>query len=221
MAQKGGVGKSSVCRAMAVAGMADSLSVHIADLNDKQQTCYEWAHRRRTLGAKPDVPVDVYPGPEQAMIGAGAVDLLIIDAPGETNPNFLDIARAADCIVQPMRPRLDDINPAIRLFHELSKAGIAHSKLALLFYCVESEASERDMRAYVAQAGYAVLAASIEHMETYGKALDVGKSLVETPLPHLNVAAHRVCHEILALMKHARPTLVADKKSAKLSKAAG
>lgn len=201
MAQKGGVGKSSLCRALAVAAVKDDLTVHIADLNEKQQTCYEWAHRRRTLRVEPPIPVDVYAGPHQALLGAGAVDLLIIDAPGETNPNFLEIARLADGIIQPTRARLDDINPAIRLFHELTKAGIEKSKMGLLFYGIGSMASERDMRAYVAQTGYQMLAGSVEHMETYGKAMDGGRSLVETMLPHLNQSARKVCDEVLARVR--------------------
>lgn len=201
MAQKGGVGKSSLCRALAVAAIKADLIVHIADLNEKQQTCYEWAYRRRALGVTPEVPVDVYAGPNQAMLGAGAVDLLIIDAPGETNPNFLEIARVADGIIQPTRARLDDINPAIRLFHELVKAGIASEKLALVFNGIASAASERDMRAYVEQAGYAVLDGYIEQMESYGRAMDAGKSLIETPLPHLNLAARRVCDEVMSKVK--------------------
>ena len=205
MAQKGGVGKSSLCRALATAAAKDDLKVHIADLNEKQQTCYEWAHRRRTLNVMPDIPVDVYAGPHQAVLGAGAVDLLIIDAPGETNPNFLEIARIADGIIQPTRARLDDINPAIRLFHELTKAGIAKSKMGLLFYGIGSAVSERDMRGYVAQTGYPVLQGSIEHMETYGKAMDGGRSLVETMLPHLNLSARRVCDEVLARVRKMPP----------------
>lgn len=205
MAQKGGVGKSSLCRALAVAALKDDLSVHIADLNEKQQTCYEWAHRRRSLKVEPEVPVDVYAGPHQAILGAGKVDLLIIDAPGETNPNFLEIARLADGIIQPTRARIDDLNPAIRLFHELAKAGIDQKKLALAFYGISSTASERDMRAYAAQAGYHVLSGSIEHMETYGRAMDGGRSIIETLLPHLNSAARRVCDEVLSLVKVTPP----------------
>lgn len=219
MAQKGGVGKSSLCRALAVAAIKSDLTVHIADLNEKQQTCYEWAYRRRTLGVTPDVPVDVYAGPHQAMLGAGAVDLLIIDAPGETNPNFLEIAKVADGIIQPTRARLDDINPAIRLFHELVKAGIPREKLALVFNGIASLASERDMRAYVEQAGYAVLDGSIEQMETYGRAMDAGKSFIETQLPHLNLAARRVCDEVMAKVKMMPPPGAGFRIRVKLAKA--
>lgn len=201
MAQKGGVGKSSLARALAVAAARDELSVHIADLNERQQTCFEWAHRRRTLGVTPPIAVDVYGGAGEALAGAGAVDLLLIDAPGESNPGFLDIARVADGIIQPTGARLDDINPAIRLFHELTKAGIGREKLTLVFNRVVSAATERDMRAYVAEAGYGVLTSSIELMESYGRAMDAGKSLIETPLPHLNWAARRVCDEVLALVR--------------------
>jgi chromosome partitioning protein len=213
MAQKGGVGKSSLARAIAVAALQADLTVHVADLNDRQQTCYEWAHRRRLLGVTPEVSVDVYPGIAPAILGAGAVDLLIVDAPGESNPSFLEIARAADGIIQPSRARLDDLNPAIRLFHELVRSGIGREKLALALYGLGSAASERDMRAYVARTGYAVLAGAIDHMESYGRAMDLGRSLVETPLGHLNAAARRVCDEVLELVAaRSRAPLDADSR---------
>lgn len=221
MSQKGGVGKSGLCRALAVAAVKDDLSVHIADLNVSQQTCYEWARRRAALQIEPAISVDVYAGANQAVIGAKAVDLLIIDEAGESSARFVDIAQLADGVIQPTSARIDDLNPALRLFHELVAKGVPREKLAFLLYGLESEASERFARGYLAQKGYAVLDHAIEQMESYGRAHDLGKSMIETPLPHLNAAARRVCEEILALVKatHAPPAHKSGKPAGKAARA--
>ena len=64
--------------------------------------------------------------------------------------------------------------------------------------------AERDLDA----ARLRLLAGSVEHMETYGKAMDGGRSLVETMLPHLNQSARKVCDEVLARVRQ-MPKLMA------------
>ena len=64
---KGGVGKTTFARAIALVAAAQDLTVHIADLDQEQQTAFEWAQRRRETGRKPDISVDVYADPAQAM----------------------------------------------------------------------------------------------------------------------------------------------------------
>ncbi|MBX9726240.1 MAG: AAA family ATPase, partial [Rickettsiales bacterium] len=43
---KGGVGKTTFSRAIALVGAAQELSVHIADLDQEQQSAFEWSQRR-------------------------------------------------------------------------------------------------------------------------------------------------------------------------------
>ncbi|RIB18005.1 hypothetical protein C2G38_2185803 [Gigaspora rosea] len=47
-------------------------------------------------------------------------------------------------IIEPVRPSLNDLNPAIREFHALTKAGIPKNKLAFIINCVNSNAEKRN-----------------------------------------------------------------------------
>ncbi|CAG8604759.1 609_t:CDS:2 [Ambispora leptoticha] len=73
----------------------------------------------------------------------------------------LEIARCASLIIQPVRPSLDDLNPAIREFNGLFKAGIPKSKLAFVINAVSSPAEEKATRNYLQKAGYFVLPVSL------------------------------------------------------------
>ncbi len=64
---KGGVGKTTFSRAIALVGAVQNLSVHIADLDQEQQSAFEWSQRRIASGRRPEISVDVYSRPEQAL----------------------------------------------------------------------------------------------------------------------------------------------------------
>ena len=46
-------------------------------------------------------------------------DYLIIDGPAKISKESLEIAKVANLVIQPVRPSLDDLNPAIREFNSL------------------------------------------------------------------------------------------------------
>jgi chromosome partitioning protein len=48
-------------------------------------------------------------------------DYLIIDGPARISEGTLNIAKNANLIIQPVRPSLDDLNPAVREFNGLVK----------------------------------------------------------------------------------------------------
>jgi chromosome partitioning protein len=70
-------------------------------------------------------------------------DYLIIDGPARVSEGTFKIAKNANLIIQPVRPSLDDLNPAIREFNDLLKAEIKKEKLALVINAVGSPAMEK------------------------------------------------------------------------------
>ena len=60
---------------------------------------------------------------EEHLAHASAYDVLIIDAPARASEGTRKIAERASLVVQPTNPALDDLGPAVRLFHELVPAG--------------------------------------------------------------------------------------------------
>jgi chromosome partitioning protein len=106
-------------------------------------------------------------------------DYLIIDGPAKISKESLAIAKQANLIIQPVRPSLDDLNPAIREFNGLFKSGIPKSKLTFLINAVGSPAMEKNTREYLSQANYYIFPISLEEKVSYQEAQNQGLSISE------------------------------------------
>ena len=186
VSQKGGVGKSSLARSLAREAAAAELSVKLADLDVQQGTCLDWARDRNAAGIEPPVSVESYRSVAAALAIAPQFDLLVIDGPARTSAGTLEVAQAADLVVQPSGPSADDLRPAIREFRALEKAGIPTARLVIALNCVGSEAEEADARAFVEAAGFDVLPGSLPERVAYRTALNAGRALTETTFRQLN-----------------------------------
>src|SRR5271166_1947211 len=118
--QKGGVGKSTLCRALAVEAIRSGLTTVVSDLDAAQGTVHEWARDRAKIGLQPSVTVRLCRTASEALDGAAEAD-------AET----LALARVADLIVQPCGGGLDDLRPAIRTFNGLIDRGIPRDRLLM------------------------------------------------------------------------------------------
>lgn len=163
VSQKGGVGKSTLSRALAREASAGGLNTKIADLDTQQGTSVDWHRTRLNAGHKPGVAAEAFATAQEAIKAAEKFDLLIIDAPARTSRGTLDIAKVADLVVQPTGASVDDLRPAVREFHALVQAGIPKAKLAFALNRIGTAAEEADARAYIAEAGYATLDGCREH----------------------------------------------------------
>ena len=95
--QKGGVGKSTLCRALAVEAIRAGLKTVVSDLDAAQGTVHEeWAKDRAKLGLEPPVAVRLCRTAAEALDGAGDVDLLLVDGPAKADVETLALARVAD-----------------------------------------------------------------------------------------------------------------------------
>ena len=104
--QKGGVGKSTLARSLAVAAVRDGLSVLIVDM-DAQQSVSQWAERREA-----DMPVVVFSTenelPKKLDQAKGAADLVIIDTPPARSTEAPAAVEIADLVLIPTTP---DVEP--------------------------------------------------------------------------------------------------------------
>lgn len=113
---KGGSGKSTIAREIAVAASAE-LKVAMADL-DPQGTTSGW-YQRREASVPALVKVDPL-RPPTALIEAG-VDLLVIDTP-PGQPTFIrDLLSRADVVLVPVRPTPDDLLAAAAIAASLAQ----------------------------------------------------------------------------------------------------
>jgi chromosome partitioning protein len=197
VSQKGGVGKSTLSRGLAREAAKAGLSVKICDLDVQQGSCVDWHRRRLAEGVEPVISVEAYRTAEQALGQAMRYDVLIIDAAARASEATQKIAERASLVVQPTGAGLDDLIPAVRLFHELVRAGTPKQRLAFALNHVLTEAEEAAARAYLDEAGYAVLDGSLPSKASYRDAQNHGRAITETAFPSMNSRADKLLQSLI------------------------
>lgn len=197
VSQKGGVGKSTLSRGLAREVAAGGLTVKIADLDTQQGTSVDWQRLRNDSSLDPVISVESYRSAAQALAAADHVDVLILDGPARTSQATLEIARSADLVVQPTGASLDDLRPAVREFHALVKSGIPRDRLVFALNRIGTDSEESDARAYLLEAGYAVLDGCLVERPAYRRAQNLGRSVTETQYAALNSRADRLIQSLI------------------------
>ncbi|WP_165943662.1 ParA family protein [Roseicella aquatilis] len=215
--QKGGVAKSSLARLLAREFADRGRRVLLTDLDLLQATSLEWARRRAESGLLPEVPVERCESVKHAMKLArqAGADCLVLDARGFADAQTLELARAADALLIPSGLAVDDLLPAVRLAHELTRAGVPRTRIGLALCRVgDAEGEISEAARYIAGAGYHCLSTAWPERAGYRRAHDEGRVATEARHPSLRAKARAFAADALAFiaaqadlekeMKHAR-----------------
>jgi len=202
LSQKGGVGKSTLARLLAREIAEAGESVKIADLDIQQGTSFEWMQRRARNGVEPEIRVEVFDKVGKALKEAGGFWAYIFDGAPHASKDTEAIAKAADLIILPVGVSYDDLNPSIRLAHELVRSHkIPSSRIAFaLVKVTDNEAEVERARQYVTDAGYQTVAGSIPHKTAFSQALDQGRTLNEVPFPSLRARVEEVAQSMIDIL---------------------
>jgi chromosome partitioning protein len=188
VSQKGGVGKSTLARALlAVAGRI--MRARVADLDPQQASVVEWERVREKDDPGAGCEVVAYDSAAEAIAQGGDVELLILDTPAHASRATLEIAKRSHLVVQPTGASADDLRPAVLLFHELVKAGVPRERLVAAICRVLTDTEEAAARAYMQAAGYEVLDGAILERTQYRQAQNRGRAITETTTAKLNQRA--------------------------------
>lgn len=179
VSQKGGVGKSTLARALAREAAAGGLSVKVADLDMQQGTLVNWQRRRLEANREPSVSVESFRSAGSALSVRDGYDLLVIDGPARASSATLEIARGADLVVQPTGASLDDLEPAVLTFHELVREGLPRERLLFALCRVQTDAEVRDCRSYLSEAGYSTLEGFLPERPAFRAVQNVGFAVTE------------------------------------------
>ena len=125
ISQKGGVGKSTLSRALAREAAVSGLKVKLADLDTQQGTSSNWHLRRLDAGIEPVFSVEAFKTAVQALRAANGYELMVLDGAARASAATLEIAREAALVVQPTGASVDDLRPAVLTFHELVREGVS------------------------------------------------------------------------------------------------
>lgn len=175
IAQKGGVGKTTIAVNLAVAvGMRTALF----DL-DQQESAVIWADRRKDEMPHVEFLTERRLADGLKAAEKGKFDLAIIDTPPAAGPQAFTAAQAADLILIPCRPSLIDLDAIRRTAQLVKSAGVAafvvfnaapHSATTLL----------EDACAIVEESGLMTAPTVLRERSAYRAAWPIGKTVLET-----------------------------------------
>ena len=117
--QKGGVGKSTLARALAIALASEGRQVLLADFDVDQGTCLRWQAQRLARRLEPAIVVERFS--KEAKLGrvSHRYDDVIMDTRGQYDELSLDLAKASDVIFLPSSFSPDDISPTLKVVEGL------------------------------------------------------------------------------------------------------
>ena len=197
--QKGGVGKTTIARAVGVEFVKNNWDVHVADLDRSQKTFFEWAQLRKEDGKKPPIEVAVYGEPKTALKNSDNTDLLLIDGKAFADKHVIEIAEASDLIIIPVGISFDDVKPSLELAVELTNKDIPREKMVFVV-CKVPEGGDKEAmktRKTITNWGFDVVQGWIPFKAAYSQAMDKGLSLTETPFKSLREKADGIIQQIV------------------------
>jgi chromosome partitioning protein len=197
VSQKGGVGKSTLARALLTFAFGAGMKVRCADLDLQQKTALVWQTVRERHGVAPALEVHAFSSPKDALANARGSELLIIDTAGKITDAVSEVAQYAHLLVQPTSPSSDDLHISILLFLAMERVSVDRDKLAFALCRVLSSAEEKYARSYLASFGYGVLASSIHEHLGYREAMRAGRSICETGRDDLDEPARALLADLL------------------------
>ncbi|WP_198663006.1 ParA family protein [Cohaesibacter intestini] len=213
VSQKGGVGKSTIARMIAVEfALMDggSFNVLLADMDPSQATSYLWSERRKENDYNPDIHARPYSSPDQLLADADKYHIVVIDGAPNASRDTLKIAQLAHVTIIPTGTSRDDLVPTIKLAYELEQNGISPGTIVFgLNRLGSSPVENNEARDYLEQTGYRVAKGELRDMVTYRRASDLGRAITETYLGELN---HRAREFFRSLLKE---LLDADQEQAR------
>lgn len=179
--QKGGVGKSTICRALASAYAKADWRVLIADMDIHQTTSRNWHQRRLQENIEPVIDVQTFGTTAQAMRLVDSYDAVFFDGGPQATRATADIAKASDLIILPSGLARDDLEPTVMLANSLAdKEGIDPARIVFaLCRTSGSPAEQQQVRDYFAYTRFETLAGSIPEKPSLRLAQDEGRSVIE------------------------------------------
>ncbi len=210
LGQKGGSGKSTTARLIAVATTRAGMPAFIADMDHTQKTSHMWSAARVALRADlegqgkgvahiPRIACGIYDNIADALAEARTERhaFFMIDAPGRTGPEILQIAKVSDVVVLPCNPGADDLTPTIKVYKGLLRAGIEQKRIIVLLNHIGNASEEEAARQHLANSGVETLPLGLKEKVVYRSALTQGLSPTEVTHKGSKAEAEAVVKQLL------------------------
>ena len=196
--QKGGVGKSTLARVLAVAAARQNYKVLIGDFDLEQLSCIEWSATRLRNGIEPDIEARAFKNLKKLRKSVEGFDLVVVDTRGLADELTTDISQESDVIFLPTGTSMDDLRPTLALARRLSKTRKIGNKIVLVLSKVgRSERLLENAKEIIAEAGFEVLDSIWPERDGFQADLDNGKAGSEAHNPYLRESAESIEADLL------------------------
>lgn len=191
--QKGGVGKSTLARVLAVAAARENYKVLIGDFDLEQLTCVEWSALRMRNGVEPDIDAQAFKSLKKLRKSASDYDLVVVDTRGLADELTEDISKESDIVFLPSGTSMDDLRPTLALARRLAKTKSLSNKIVIVLSKVgRSERLLDEAKRIIEDAGFETLGAIWPERDGFQSDLDFGRAGSESSNPHLKLAARDI-----------------------------
>jgi len=198
--QKGGVGKSTLARVLAVAAARQKYKVLIGDFDLEQLSCIEWSATRLRNGIEPDIEARAFKSLKKLRKSVEGFDLVVVDTRGLADELTIDISQESDVIFLPTGTSMDDLRPTLSLARRLSKNRKIGNKIVLVLSKVgRSERLLETAKVTIEEAGFEVLDSIWPERDGFQADLDIGKAGSEAHNPYLREAAQSIESDLLQI----------------------
>jgi len=191
--QKGGVGKSTLARVLAVAAAREHYKVLIGDFDLEQLTCVEWSAMRMRHGIEPDIDAQAFKSLKKLRKTVTDYDLVVVDTRGLADELTEDVSKESDVVFLPSGTSMDDLRPTLALAKKLAKSKSVSNKIVIVLSKIgRSERLLEEAQSIIADAGFDTLSAVWPERDGFQADLDVGRAGSETSNPYLKAAAKEI-----------------------------
>jgi chromosome partitioning protein len=205
VSQKGGVGKSTLARLMAVGAAHRGKRTLLADFDLEQLTCVEWNALRLKHAVEPDIDARAFKSLKKLRKSEDSVDFIVVDTRGLADTLSLEVAEDSDVVFLPTGTSSDDLRPTLALARKLAKHG-ADGRLVLVLSKVgRSETQLAKATETIAASGFELLDEHWPLRDGFQADLDVGRAGREARNPFLRETAERMEEALFRRVAKAKP----------------
>ncbi len=192
VSQKGGVGKSTLARLLAVGAAHRGRRTLLADFDLEQLTCVEWNATRMRNNIEPEIDARPFKSLKKLHRSDDEIDVIIADTRGLADAVTQELAEDSEVVFLPTGTSSDDLRPTLALARKLAKQG-AEGKIVLVLSKVgRSEKQVGNAVAAIEAAGFELLSEYWPLRDGFQSELDAGRAGREAHNPYLREIAERM-----------------------------
>jgi chromosome partitioning protein len=205
VSQKGGVGKSTLARLLAIGAINRGRKTLLADFDLDQLTCVEWGALRMRSNIEPEVDARAFKSLKKLRKENGDADIIVADTRGLADELSNEIAEVSDVVFLPTGVSQDDLRPTLALARKLARRG-AEGRLVLVLSKVgRSETQFGRAVETIEEAGIELLSEHWPQRDGFQGDLDSGRAGREARNPYLREIAERVEDALWTRAMKAKP----------------